>query len=125
MFSVTHKHRTELIEHYRLCQICGKSLYKNAVFFIDVPSGHIIDQGGLHRRCAKLSLAHCNFLCVPAKEYYAGNGHADDQLHTVLCIYAKVEEVMKVDESEDRLGFPVWEHAPSYMRSAQTEESDS
>lgn len=108
LFSCTHKHRVELSECYHLCQVCGKRLYKNAVFVVD-DIGSIVDRAGLHRRCARLAFAHCPHLKDPGNPNWNMPG-------TLVAIYADVQTVMKIGEAEERLLLPVWDEAPKHMR---------
>lgn len=112
-FSCTNEHRVQLTEHYHLCQVCGKKLYLNAVFFIDAEIGTIIDRAGLHQRCARLALAHCPFLQNPKIGQWSMGPHT-----AVMAVYANVRETMTVDESDDRLLLPIWKEAPAHMREA-------
>lgn len=109
-WSSTNHHRVKLSECYHLCQVCGKRLYKNAVFIVDADGGQIVDSAGLHRKCARLALAHCPHLQNPGDPGWKnGSGR-------LIAIYADVQETMTVDESDDRLLLPIWDEAPTHMR---------
>jgi hypothetical protein len=55
----------------RLCVLCGEPLGDPVLFFADVDDW-VVAQGGLHRRCARFTRAHCpgvpgwDLLSVPA-----------------------------------------------------------
>jgi hypothetical protein len=69
----------------RLCVLCGEPLGDPVFFFADLGDG-LVAQGGLHRRCARFTRAHCpavpsrDLLAVPAalwEELVATADHPD------------------------------------------------
>lgn len=56
---IPDSHRLDQCVKNDLCGVCGEKLLKRRYVAIGIKVGDVLDQVGMHERCAKLSLAHC------------------------------------------------------------------